>query len=135
VQFSGGADTLPFPGRRLFNYVSKAASGLLHDIAPNFGEMCGQSYLERAWDHAVTTNNTITGALAPPGMTLLTSGKMAEMLGTITFFRWFFTYPKRPPITPVAGAAAANTLLVSGVWFLGTGIGLDSPRLTDPPRM
>ncbi|MBJ7353484.1 MAG: RHS repeat-associated core domain-containing protein [Thermoleophilaceae bacterium] len=118
-----GLYVVPFPGRHLIEDAGRWLSGAAKRAIPNFGTMCGQSYLERVGRNTLTTNERVVGLLAPPGFSMATAGGVAELLGTTTLFKWAFTYPKRPPIWGPAGGAVASYLAAGGAFVVGTGIG------------
>ena len=53
-----------------------------------WGLKCKRSFWWRVWEHFKTTNETIPGLLAPPGLGFLTAAKMAGALDSILPLRW-----------------------------------------------
>jgi RHS repeat-associated protein len=93
--------------------------------------LCGTtSYLNNVWSNFKVTNTEIPGLLAPTGLSIITAGKTAEVLGTITVLPWISsgfsgatlsgaTFTATETAVLVGATAVTNSVLVGTAWEIG----------------
>jgi RHS repeat-associated protein len=126
-----GLYVLNYPGQNLIHTIGGAADSIVRAAMPNFGDACGRSYLQRAWDNFRNTNTSIAGVLAPTGTGLITSARVAEAMGQTPLREYLLRTMESPSqiftllrdAPKLAKTASLNALLIGGVWEAGVGIG------------
>jgi len=98
--------------------------GYVQNNPINFVDPFGLEYWSDVYNNFITTNNSVPGLLAPPGLSLMTSGATAEAAGSTTLLRYVASGFKGAQLggasltsletaTAAGGTATVNLALVS----------------------
>jgi len=123
IKFEGGAPNL-------YEYVL----GDPVNFFDPFGLKCKESFVARAFKNFETTNDVLPGFLAPTGLGVISSGKVAEEVGGITLLQWAKTGFKGATLGAATftsletgiiagGVAVLNSAYVSAAFEVGVAIG------------
>ena len=93
-----------------------------------------KGYLTRVWENFKTTNATIPGILAPPGLGIITGGATADAYGTTTLLSWASSGFRGATLSGasftgletgilVVATQVTNVLIVGSSWEVGVFIG------------
>ncbi|TXI51417.1 MAG: RHS repeat protein [Lysobacter sp.] len=96
-------------------------------------------FLQKTWNQFLETNQSVPGSLAPPGLGIVSAGRVAQTMGVPTLmeatvgrglanYAHFAAGTVQPPVNwvGVARGMGANYLYITGAWetglFIGSGI-------------